>query len=111
MHSLLRKLLDKRGLKDTHELKPEEKQTYDDWQRILSTGEISVQKIKDFCHNQVMMIQGQWKNLDNDQRKNDRLITMHTVYTTLLNVIESPNKERESLERFLTQLVEEKQKV
>lgn len=109
MHPLLRKLLNFRNLPDTSSLKKEEKQTYDDWQRILSTGVISVDKIKEFCQNQIQMIQAQWRNLDNNKDKNSRLIVMHTVYTNLLSLIDSPNKERENLEKFLISLVSEKE--
>ena len=104
MHTLLLRLLQKRGItKD--DLDKEEKQTFDNWERILSEGEISVEKIGEFCKMQIRMIETQWKNLDNKDEKNKRLMMLHIVYSSLLQLIEAPQTERENLEKYLTDLL------
>lgn len=105
MHYLLQKLLNKSKIKNKDDMTSEEKQNFTYWEKVLSGGEISVDKIKEFCGNQISLIETQWQNLDNDYKKNERLIIAHNIYKTLLKVIESPNKERETLEAYLNKLI------
>ena len=97
--------MEKNKIKEEKEFSVEEKETFDKWDKILSEGEISVEKIKEFCSNQLKIIETQWKNLDNDIKKNERLILLHTVYSILVNLIESPQTEKENLEKYLTELL------
>ncbi len=106
MHPLLQKLLNKRGIEDVTELVGPEKDQYDKWQGVLSEGEMSVEKIKQFCEMEIKTIHEQWKNLDNTPAKNERLVLIHTIYQTLLAIINSPRTDREALERYLTNLIE-----
>ena len=104
--SILQKYLNKLGLTDTTELTPNEKQDYDRWSKVLSEGDITVDKIKEFCEKQLSIIENKFKELDNTQEKNTRLITMHTVYKTIITMIDSPKSEREQLEKYLNNLIE-----
>ncbi len=106
MHPLLEKLFHKRGIEDVTKLAVAEKEQFDKWQKILSEGEMTIDRLKLFCESQITLIQEQWKNLDNDAKKNERLIMLHNVYTTMLNVISSPQTERLALERYLNNLLE-----
>ncbi len=105
MHPLLNRLLRKRKIEDVTELKEDEKVTFDTWERILSEGEITVDKIVEFCLSQINVIEIQWKNLDNPEKKNERLILMHTIYKTLVNLIKAPRTEKENLEKYLNDLL------
>ena len=105
MHPLLDKLLVKRNIKDVIELEPEEKAQFDEWQKILSEGEMSVSKIQAFCQMQLDIIKGQMKSLDNTTAKNERLTIYFNLYDTLLTLINSPQAEKESLEKYLNQLL------
>jgi hypothetical protein len=106
MHSLLSKLLTKRGIENIEELDKDEKEWFDQKQRILSQpDEISVEDFKKFCQTQIGIIEDQWKNLDNATLKNERLIILHTVYSTILKVANGSKQERELLEDHLTQLL------
>jgi len=110
MHNILLRLLEKRNIKK-EDLKYDEnpllneKQKFAEWDRVLSEGEINADKIKEFCKNQIKIIELQWKNLDNDTQKNERLIVFHTVYSVLVNLIEAPQTEKENLEKYLTELL------
>ena len=105
MQNILLRLLEKRNIKETKELSTEEKETFDKWEVILSEGEISVEKILKFCQGQIKLIETQWKNLDNNTDKNERLILLHTVYSTLVNLIQAPQTEKDNLEKYLTELL------
>ena len=104
--SILAKLLQKRGIKSADDLKPEERVDFDRWNKVLSSeGEVTVQKIADFCRGQKKLIEAQWRSFDNAPLKNERLVLTHTVYSAILEAIEAPQKERENLERHLNQLL------
>ena len=105
MHNLIEKLLNKRGIKNVTELQPEEKATFDKWSGIL-TDEVTVDTILEFCKNQLNLIELQWKDLNNSKEKNERLILLHTVYKTLVDIITSPKAERMSLEKYINQLLD-----
>ncbi len=105
MHQLLEKLLKKRKIEDITALEPEEKEVFDKWNRILSEGEMTVDKIREFCESQLNVIKEQMKNTDNVPQKNERLIICLNIYDSLINLIRSPGAERESLEKYLNQLL------
>ena len=106
MHILLSKLLARRGIKDIEELDKDEKAWFDDKQRILGQpDEITIEDFKKFCKTQIGVIEDQWKNLDNSSQKNERLITLHTVYSSILKVATANKMERELLEDHLNQLL------
>lgn len=105
MHEILQKLFTKRGIKDITDLSPDEVKDFDRWEKILSEGEITVDKILDFCKAQVTMIEGQMKVLDNSDIKNRKLILLHSVYSSLVILIKAPQIERENLEKYLNTLL------
>ena len=106
MHTLLEKLFVKRNIKGKEQLSPDEKQTYETWQRILSKEELTVSDIKDFCKSQIHLIEGKWQDLTMDAWKKSELIPYHTVYKLLLQAIDAPIKEKEMLENQLNQLLQ-----
>ncbi len=105
MHHLLQSLLRKKGIKDVSDLESYEVQDFERWGRILSEGEITVDKIKEFCKNQIHIIEGKFKDLDNTKEKNEKLIIMFTVYRSLIELIEAPSIEKENLEKYITSLI------
>jgi hypothetical protein len=105
MHSLIEKLLFKRGIKDLKELDNEEKQTFDTWQSILSKEELKMEDVKQFCQSQIDIIENKWKDYNTDNAKKSELIPYHTCYKTLLLAIDSPRSARENLENQLLQMI------
>ncbi len=106
MHPLLKRLMKKRGIEEITDLKLDEKVNFDRWQGILTGGEVTVERILEFCQAQVKLIETQWKNLDNDPKKNERLVLLYTVYKSLIELITSPALERDTLEKYLAQLLD-----
>lgn len=106
MHILLSKLLHKRGIENIKDLSPEEKDWFDQKQSILSQPEeVKIEDFKKFCESQIGLIEEQWKNLDNSTQKNERLIILHSVYSTIIKAIISPKAERQALEEYLQKLL------
>jgi len=104
MNVFLSKLLTKRKVKH-EELSPEEKQDFDRWEKILSSGEITVKKIEEFCRNQLVSIDSQMRSVDNSSQKNERLVCLHSVYSAIIGLLSGPETEKQTLERYLTDLL------
>ena len=105
MFPLLRKILEKRGLKDITELDASEKETFDKWQKILTEEEISVENIKEFCEIQKKSIEAQYTNPDNTDKKDIYLKAALSIYTGIINLIGSKKVAREHLVKYLEQLL------
>lgn len=105
MDKKIAKVLEKKGIKDLNELTPEEKAKFDEWQAILSEGEVTVEKIAQFCKRQLGLIDLRWRSLDIDEVKKAQLIPYRVVYSVILEAISAPRAERESLERHLDSLL------
>lgn len=99
MHPLLRKLFEKRGVKDVTDLSPTEKEDFDRWGEILNKEKLEIEDIKEFCEVQRSVIEKQFANLD--EKRNEKLVTQYVIYKKLLDLIESPSKERETLIHYL----------
>ena len=104
MHGLLQTLLRKRGIETTQELDTDEKLTFDNWDKILSKEELTLEDVKQFCQAQIDTIQGKWQDLNITQTNKAELIPYQTIYTLLLRVIQSPKSAREQLEKQLVEL-------
>ena len=105
MKTTLQKLLIKKGIKDTSELNDEEKAIFENWNKVLSKEELSVNDIREFCQNQIDVINGKWKDLNLENSRKAEMIPYFTVYQTLLQAINSPKAIREQLEKHLNQLL------
>lgn len=105
MHTLLQRLLQKRNV-DIKELSDDEKKDFDRWESKLQGKDLTVATISDYCKAQLVKIETQWDNLDNSDKKNERLILLHTVYGKLVKMIASSDKEREELEKYLDSIID-----
>ena len=103
--NILSKLFKKRGIKDYTELSGEERVQYENWKAILSKEDLSISDVKDFCNDQLTIIETQFKDLDRDLNKTERLVLLHSVYTAIMTLLDSPRVERENLEKYLTGLL------
>lgn len=100
--TLVNKLLDKRGIKDIKTLSPEEQDTYDRWRLVLTGDSVTPETLKTFCKAQISIIESKCDGTTPLTMLQQACIH---VYTNILKAIEAPEAERESLERYLTQLV------
>ena len=106
MHYLISKLLERRGIKQPDELSEDEQGDIKRWELIFKESDISIEKIREFCQNQIKKIEEHWKDLGYEHTNDTKLISIHTVYKTLLDLIDSPREERENLERYLQSLID-----
>lgn len=105
MHSLLTRLLNKRGIRDPQELSEEERKTFDQWRMVLSKDELSVSDIREFCSYQIGLIEMKWRDNSIENSKKAELIPYHTVYKMILTAIDGPKIAREQVENQLNQLI------
>lgn len=105
MANILTRLLEKRGIKDATELQGEEKTQFEKWRAILSKEELTTEDIKQFCQQQVGIIESKWKDYALKNESKAELIPYHIVYKTLLAVIDGPKVAREQLEKYLNELI------
>lgn len=106
MHSLIRKLLQKRGIKSVEELSMDERATFDNYTRILNKRELSMDDLKQFVQARIDQIEQKWKDMNIDATRKGELIPYHTVYKTLLQAMNAPQAEREALEQVLVQQIQ-----
>lgn len=101
--SLLSKLLDKRGIQKVEDLSQEERVIYDRYKVILSGETVTVASLKEFCVSQIRLIE---EKFGGPPSSSDTYLKacLH-VYLNLLKAIEAPEAERESLEKYLNQLI------
>jgi len=58
------------------------------------------------CLKEKERIEGTWKDLDNDVKKNERLIYLHTVYSTIIDAIDAPQTKKENFEAYVSELLD-----
>lgn len=112
MHKLLQKWLDKSGVNSPEELdntpmpdgSPTERQTFEEYRAVLAKKELTLEDIKTYCLGQVGVIEGKWADYDTPNTKKAELIPYHTVYRTLVAIIDSPISARATLEQQLEEL-------
>ena len=106
MLPILEKLLKSRRIEKVEDLNQEEKTDFLRWEQILSSGEVTIEKIAAFCANQLDAIKANLKNVDNSTEKNSRLIMLQNVYDSILEAINAPQERRKEIENYLHQLIE-----
>lgn len=105
MHSLLSRLLQKRGIKNFQELTTEEQATFEQWQAVLSKEELTIGDIKQFCELQIGTIEAKWKDMALENVKKAELIPYHTVFKLILSALDAPKAVREQVERQIQSLI------
>ncbi len=104
--SILSRILEKRGIKSPNELDSEEKKTFESWEKVLSKKEeVTIEDVKKFCKRQCEIIEGKWKDYEMPQSKKAEMLPYFVVYRTLSSIIDSPDVEKEQLEKYLNQLL------
>lgn len=99
---VLSKLLDKRGIEKIEDLTPDEQAQFNKWKLVLSGDTVTIDSLKEFCTNQIRVIEGKCDGVN--PLTILQQASLH-VYHNLIKAIEAPETERESLEKYLTQIV------
>jgi len=112
MDKLLTKWLEQKGVKTPDDLdnspmpdgSPNERETFENYRQGLDMKEVTVINIKNFCKGYMSHIESKWADYDLDAYKKAELIPYHTVYKAIVNLIESPKSNRETMKNQLKQL-------
>lgn len=104
--SILSKLLTKRGI-TREELSTEEKEEFNQWEKILKKEELTIGDLKNFMGQQVDLIDTKWRDYGLSDKKKAELIPYHTVYKVLLGAISAPQQERSQLIQYITNLIKQ----
>ena len=84
----------------------EERAVFDNYKKVLDGGdELTAKQIKEFCQQQIQLIEAKWRKFDTREFDKGLLIPYHTVYKVIIQAIEAPAVERENLEKYLNQLI------
>lgn len=103
--SLLSRLLDKRGIEKVEDLSPEEVVVYERYRTILTGETVTIESLKEFCRKQISLLEEKYASEEGTRDRNVYHKACLHVYLNLLKAIEAPEAERESLEKYLTQLI------
>lgn len=105
MNDLLSKLLGKRGIR-IDELSKEEAVDFDRWGKILSTKTVTIADLKEYLAHQLSLTEDQLDDMHNSELLVERLNILRSIYRKMIKFIDSPQIERENLEKHLKQLIE-----
>ena len=97
-------LLERLGIKSAAELTPEEKVIFDNYDAILSKENMTIDDVKQFCEIQISVITAKWRDYGMENNKKAELIPYFSVYSSLLNLIDSPQAARKRAEEELNKL-------
>ena len=100
MHYLIENLFKKRGIESVDSLQPDEKSVFDRYNAILSNESVTIEQMIEFIKTQRGLVEQKFE-LDNKPSRAKNLELLFTVYTKLLNFVEGPKAERESLIKYL----------
>lgn len=101
MHELLEKLFLQRGIKNTKDLSPEEREDFDRSNAILSKEGLEVKDIKKFCEIQIAIIKQKWGDYNINSKEKGDLVPYFTVYSSILGAMDGPRVAREAEEKRL----------
>jgi len=112
MHKLLQKWLDQRGIEKVDDLdntpmpdgSATERDTFNEYRQALMKKELTLKDFSDYCKRQVGIIESRWSDYTLDNARKAELIPYHTVYKTMVAIIDSPIANREALIDTLEQL-------
>lgn len=112
MASKLNKVLESKGIKNLTDLTPEERETYLAWDKILSEGKVTVDKILEFCERELARIDAVWRqSVISGRDIPQNLVLLRVVYKTLADLIKAPKEEKAQLEEYLQNLVDHQKDV
>lgn len=102
MENLLKKYLEKLGLADYSELSPQERATYEEWERILS-HEVRIDDVAKFLESHVGRLNKELREAVTNGEDRDALKITARIenYETIIMFIKEPLERRKSLEQQL----------
>lgn len=103
--ALLDKLLERRRITSSDELTDDERSDFDRWREILTKEAVETGDIEALCKHQRSIIEGLFET-DVTPERARQLTLLHSVYSKILALIESPKEQRENLIHYLEKLLD-----
>jgi len=101
---MINKLLEKLNIKNVLDLNTEEKKTLSNWQEVFNKGEITIKELKEYLESQISIITDQLLVYRNSKEKDNYLKARLLNYRMILTFLESPEKKREYLNKYIDNL-------
>lgn len=102
--NIIQQFLQRKGI-DPSTLDGDEKATLEQWKVTLEKKDVTVDSIFDFCNNHVRHIESQFKDTTLSEDRLKRLTLLHSVYTSIRDLIRAPIDQREHFEQYLSTLL------
>lgn len=103
---ILETIFQKKGIKSVNDLSQEERETFENYQKILDKDELTIEDFKKFLQQQISIIETRWKDLELSAQRKGELVPYHTAYRTLLQAIDAPKMEKIQLENLLNSMLQ-----
>lgn len=104
--SILDRFFKKKGIETSEDLSAEERVVYENYKRILTGENLTVDSIKEFCSSQIKIIESRIAaSLEIPSAV--QVASLH-VYLNILKMMDAPEVERRTLEDYLTQQINER---
>jgi intergrase/recombinase len=100
---MLEQILAKLNLKSIDELKPAERATWQQWARILSKTDVTIEELKKFLPQELERATIELRKHENSPQKDSYYKAYGDIISLLTKFITSPEKEREQLKAMLKQ--------
>ena len=106
MQNILNKLMQKRKIEKMEDMSEDEKATFNKWNEILSTKEITIDNLQAFLEELKNKAIKDVAEEDNTIKKDAKCKASITICEALLGLITTPKVERENLEKYLNTLLD-----
>ena len=103
MHSLIERLLNKRGIKSIDDLKAKEREVYQAWMQVLTKPDTTIDDIKRVLPIETERVNAELRKYDNTERKELYLKAYANLLTFFTTLITSPEKQRNELKAQIEQ--------
>jgi hypothetical protein len=100
---MLQELLEKLGIKSFDELSAEERTTYQEWGRILSSPEVTLDDIRKLVTSEGHRAHEEMKKFDNSEKRQTFYQALSHFNDTLTLFLDTPSAQRDSLRAHLQQ--------
>jgi len=101
MHSLLRQILEKIGIKDFSELKTQERVVYEAWNAILLKDDVTLDDLKKILLGETERVRRELAPFENSGTKDLYLKAYMNLLDLITKIIVTPEKERAALQAEL----------
>lgn len=98
---MLDALLERLGIKSVDELSKAELEVYQQWEKLLAGGPLTIDKLQKFFEHELARAEAESRKYDNSANKDLYLKAYRTFLSLGIGAISSPEKQRDALRESL----------